>query len=342
LKGILTFSLEQESWTVQRIHPEFLRNPMAKSPEGIIAFLPRREDHVALPPVPIINISSHSTDHPVCSVLPDNVNIGELAATHLLEKGYRNFMYSGNQAASYSRDRAEGFFRVLRMNGYAKRVITSKPEQEQEAIRACTPPTGVFCATDARAARIAEGCRAHGYLIPQDIGIIGCDNDPLAALSCGFPLSSIDPAGEEVGWQAGRLLDQTLRGEAAPQLTRIAPVGVLSRESTDLLAMSDSLVVQVLQLMKKHATEPGSLSGLLTGVPASRSLVEKRFKEATGMTLLQYRKRLRLDHACALLKDGTLSVGEIMDRAGYTCRTRFHKEFRRYQGKTPLEYRRSR
>jgi len=246
----------------------------------------------------------------------------------------------GRGFSTYSEERAEGFQHQLHIRGFSKNVFQLRRMKELEgALKDARLPLGVFCATDGRAGDVAQVCRSVGLGIPQDVGLIGCDNDELGYLRAGVPLSSVDPNGGAVGWAAAKLLKDILAGRKREKTVIIPPKGLKARQSTDLLRTRDPLIAQTLQRIRELACAGSTIAEIIAPVPASRSSLEPRFKKVTGRTMLQEIKRVRLEEARRLLLESRWNVTDIMERCGYSCPTRFHREFKQHTRLTPRQYR---
>jgi len=340
LKGILEFCLSENQWQVGRMDPRYKGSLHEADIDGIIGFFPQKKDLEGLPSVPTVNISGSMPDPPLHTVVPNSIEIGRLAARHLLEQGYRNFAYTGTGGALYSLQRGEGFQHELNRLGFGEKILgLHRLRDVRPALKKTELPLGMFCATDSRAGDVARICQDQGLSVPQDVGLVGCDNDELGYLRAGVPLTSVHPNGEAVGWAAAKVLKDLLSGRRRKRMVTMPPLGLIARQSTDLMKTRDPLVAQILRCLREQALSGQTITQIIQPIPACRSAIESRFKQAVGRTLLQELKRIRLEEACRLLLESRMQVAEIMETCGYTCPKQFHREFKTQTRMTPRQYR---
>ena len=315
--------------------------------------------------LPVVNISGRVANVPLPSVLPDDHAAGRLAAEHLLERGFTHFGYAAIPGHAYSDRRLAGFAaaageagfdvatyglspdeHVDKKGGRGKKGKTDSGEKASEERRreywlAEQPkPLGLMACNDNRARQFVNACQRIGLRVPEDVALVGVDNDPLQCQTAGLPLSSVDLNCAKIGYEAARLLDSLFAGEAPPQEPLlIAPAGVVSRRSSDVMAIEDLDVLKAMQFIRDHATKPIGVEHVLAQVPLSRRALELRFRQAIGRGVHAQIRRMRIRHAQRLLIESDLAVGRIAELCGFTEPYYFSIAFRRETGMTPRAYR---
>jgi LacI family transcriptional regulator len=183
-------------------------------------------------------------------------------------------------------------------------------------------------------------CRQLDLHIPEQVALLGVDNDDLECHLCAPPLSSIELAGERIGYEAAKLLDGLMsRERISRRRITIPPIRVVTRQSTDTLAIQDEDVVAALAFIRATAHEEIDVEAILDRVPLSRRALERKFRELLGRTVLEEIRRVRLDLVKALLSDTNLAMPAIAVRCGFSGSRRLAVVFKQFVGTTPTTYR---
>ena len=362
IEGVTRFVREAEHWTV------FVEDdPSAKIPDfgrghfdGVIADLddPRIPKHVAGLRIPVVGVGAIREDCPwklaISTVSTNNRQIAVLAADHLLQRGLQHFAYCGVLTRTidpWNRQRRQTFVEQLRQRGQHCAVYTGRHsaahswEQLQEKLgswlMSLPKPVGLMAANDARARHVLEACRRLQLRVPDDVAVIGVDNDELICNLANPPLTSIVQGTEEIGYQAAVLLDRTIARQQ-PRLVQleIDPVAVITRQSTDLVATEDTVVSLAVLYIRQHACQGIQVTDVARQAGVSRSTLDGRFRHVVGRTVRAEIERIQLDAAQQLLVTTSLSVDEIARRAGFSSAQYMNAVFRRTLRQTPGHYRR--
>jgi LacI family transcriptional regulator len=201
-------------------------------------------------------------------------------------------------------------------------------------------PLGLMAANDARARHVLEACRAIGLRVPEDVAVLGVDNDEVICELTDPPLSSIEHGAANLGYQAAALLDRLMAGKKAKKLkTLIAPKEVVTRRSTDILAIEDHEVATAMAFIHRNRCTPIRISDVVEAVQVSRSTLETRFKAVTGRTMHGEIQRLQIDRARSMLATTDLPIKQISALAGFANVHYMTTIFRQSTGWTPAEYR---
>ena len=354
LAGIEGYILEHGPWSVYLgEHGRGDRPPdwLAKwDGDGIIARIENRRISGALQKmrVPIVDLSAAQLLPAAPIVTTDNAAIARLAVQHFTERGFRHFAYCGDGHFAWSVARGEYFSLFARSAGHPCAVYApagprgnSDTETDDIArwLRALPKPVAVFACYDAVGQRVLDACRRAGMAVPEEVAVLGVDNDELlCALSP--PLSSIKLNTHRTGWQAAAVLALMMEGETVPtEPQRIPPIGIVTRQSTDVLAVDDPLIARALLYIREHACEDIGVKDVLRHCPMARRTLEARLKTLLGRSPNEEILRVRLNRVKELLTGTELTLAEIADRAGFRHTEYLSVVFKRETGQPPSVYR---
>jgi len=305
----------------------------------------------------IVNVADSRRAGGDPSVVCDDIAIGRLGADHFLSRGYRHFAYAGFPGHGYSCNRWLGFRERVHASGFTPSAIgietaPSGPavwdrmaEDTADWVRDLPLPCAILACNDGRARMLAVTARQLGLRIPEDVAILGVDNDEFICVLSPVPLSSIEPDCRAIGREAARMILDLLAGRIAPQPAPrliIPPVRIVERRSTDALAVSDDHVARALRFIHTHALEPIGVDEIAGAAGLARRKLERAFREHTGASPYAEILRLRIEHAKALLATSRLKVSEISEQCGFATAPEFSVAFRKRTGVSPLKYRRER
>ncbi|MFT3787618.1 MAG: substrate-binding domain-containing protein [Tepidisphaeraceae bacterium] len=200
-------------------------------------------------------------------------------------------------------------------------------------------PVVVFCCNDAWAHRTLSAARRSSLHVPDEVAVLGVDDDELLNTVGALPLSSIAIPASKVGFEAARLLEAALNGTPAPILTTLPPVGVVPRMTTDRTTVDDPVVAEVLRFIKSNVSRPLMVDDVLEHHSISRRSLERRFRAALGRSVASELRRSRVERAKQLLINTTLTIEEIAAASGFTSPTLLGVVFRRIVGLSPSAFR---
>jgi LacI family transcriptional regulator len=299
--------------------------------------------------------SQSQPGHPLSrfsEVASDSAQAAAMAAGHLLERGFRHYAFVGTAGRVWSDRRQASFCQTVRAAGFTVWVFPAPVsrrdrvwEREQpilaQWLEHLPKPLGLMACNDDRGREVLEACRAAEIRVPEDLAVIGVDNDELLCDLADPPLSSVALNADGVGYRAAELLDLMMHGRTRkPQRLVAEPLYVVTRRSTEIVAIEDPEVVAALRFLHDHAAEPIRVEDVLRQLAISRRNLELRFQTAVGRTLHAELQRVRLERAQRLLIETDLPVPEVAQAAGYSTACYFIQVFRRAQGTTPAKYRR--
>ncbi|MFI4876991.1 MAG: substrate-binding domain-containing protein, partial [Blastopirellula sp. JB062] len=202
-------------------------------------------------------------------------------------------------------------------------------------------PIGLMACYDIKGQQILDICRELEIAVPEQVAVIGVDNDRLLCDLCDPPLSSVIPDTRTTGYEAASLLDRQMDGERlSGEGIFVPPLGIATRQSTDVTATDDPIIAKAMQFIREHACDGINVHDVLSVVPLSRRVLEYRFKEAAGKTPHEALVSVRLDRVRQLLRETQLSMADIADRTGFEHVEYMSVAFRKKTGMSPSEYRR--
>lgn len=302
--------------------------------------------------IPLIQVGNTADESQVSSVSVDERGIGTMAAEYLAGLGLKHFAYVGHGTWPFIRERLDGFTDALRRLGHDKmhhligqfydRRRRQRFERNLGAMLQALPrPCGLLAANDVLGVEIVTTCRNLGLRVPDDVAVLGVDDDELACELSEVPLSSIAQPFSSIGYEAARLLHQHLqRPRKRPTQLRLPPLRVVARASSDLIAVDDADVVAALRLINHHLAEPINVTWLIRQLPVARRSLERRFKALIGRTLLDQIHLVRFQKAKELLAESDLGLEVVAQRSGFANSRWLADSFRRELGTTPIRFRR--
>jgi len=359
VEGILEYARAHGGWSLTRL-PErldpsigWLKNWPG---DGAIVGIATEADAqlVSTLNFPVVNLMSYLAEPGVSTVMVDHHAIGRLAAEHLLERRFQRFGYYGTSGTWFAQLRREGFMAAIDKAGglcTVREVPVATADQhdwvgEDESLlawlKSLCAPVGILASTDLRARMVLDACARLGLRVPEDVAVVGVDNDPVVCEFSRPQLSSVSRNDREVGRRAAELLDQLIGGrEALSQPILIAPDGVIARQSTETLALDDPDVAEAVILIRQHLGEPFGVERLLGASQLSRRRLEYRFRQCLGCSPYTFIASLRVERARGLLMDPTKrTMKEIAGLCGYSDLRGFRLVFRRIARMDPSEFRR--
>jgi LacI family transcriptional regulator len=210
-----------------------------------------------------------------------------------------------------------------------------------EWVKGLAKPVAILCWNASSAREIVFACHEAGLHVPEEVAVLSQADDEALCETSLVPISGIAVSGEGIGHQAAEVLDGRMQGrKRLPQATLIAPLGIVTRQSTDTLAMGDPAVVRALSFLRQRATQPVRVGEMARHAGVSRRVLERRFMDLLHRSPADQIRRTHLDHACRLLIETDLPMGRVAELSGFSSQAYFSDLFRRQLGLTPVHYRR--
>jgi LacI family transcriptional regulator len=338
LLGIARYARERGGWLLH-------------APGGAVA--PITSDVAGLT-VPVVNVSARlrATPHPRVTV--DNLASGRVAAEHLIERGFKHLAFVSSDRHFYAESRHQGFVQRAREAGLAVSTFSQGTDREgwswegqQGALAtwagSLPRPAAIAACSDVRAQQVMDAIRACGLRSPEDIAVLGFDDDPLLCELSDPPLSSVATNFDQVGYVAASLLDRMMDGASVPPDTHLAvpPGRVTVRRSTDVFAVDDPEVAEAMRFIRARATQRVRVSDVLEAMPMSRRNLERRFVRVLGRTIFDDIRLAQLERAKQLLLQTDWPVYRVATEAGFNDSKHLALEFSKHLKQTPLAFRKA-
>jgi LacI family transcriptional regulator len=280
----------------------------------------------------------------------DSEGAVRLAVDHVLEKGLRHFGFVGIAGKIWSDLREHAFVREMAEAGYEALAYPCArrrrlPWGREQAIMSrwlagLPKPVGILACNDDRGREVLAACRQARLRVPEEVAVIGIDNDELLCDLSDPPLSSVALGAERAGFEAAALLDDLMAGRVKkPQRLVAAALGVVARRSTDVLVHEDPEVAAALRFIHDRAGQPIRVYDIVSSLGDARRTLEIRFRQALGRSIHEEIQRTRLERARQLLLETDLPLPKVARACGFRSPSYLAAVFHRHLGVTPVKYR---
>jgi LacI family transcriptional regulator len=357
LRGIAKYSRLHGPWTfywepggLDEVFPR-LKNLNA---DGIIMRDSELVKEVMSFGFPLIVVGHHFKKiQGVTNIISDSKAIGRMAADHILKSGLKHFAFCGFDDKPWSVERSVSFSARIKNAGFSTSIYKppSNPatltwEKEQDHLvkwlKSLPTPVGLMCCNDDRSQQALQACKIAELKVPDEVAIIGADNDELICELSDPPLSSVSVNFERAGYEGAAKLDQLMDGKKVDdEDILIYASHIVPRLSTDITAIDDPDVSRAVRYIRLHATENICVSDVVDVVPLSRRVLEKRFRDQLGTTILQEIRRVRTDKIAQMLIETNLSVSQIALSLGFNGNEHISRYFQREKNMSLLKYRKT-
>jgi LacI family transcriptional regulator len=299
--------------------------------------------------LPTVDLSAHRFLPELPCVETDDAVIADLAVEHFAEQGLRTFAYCGDPRFRWSVDRAEAFARGARLHGADSREFSLDAaamrahERRRLAtwLRELPRPVGVLACYDVVGQEVLEACSLADLRVPDDVAVLGVDNDELFCNLTSPPLSSIEPDALRTGFLAAELLDSMMAGRPrTADVRKVPPLRIATRRSSDIIAVDEPFLAAALRYIRDHADQALTVRSVVDHSPLSRRALEYRFTTVLGRTIHSEIVRVRMARVAALLASTDLPLPRIAERLGFAHSEYMGVIFKRHIGMSPGAYRR--
>jgi LacI family transcriptional regulator len=367
LRGIAKYTHLRGPWSCfseeRALHsgiPLWLKNWKG---HGIIARIEDRRMAAALLKLdcPVVDVLGNAKFAGIPTFDTDAQATARLAADFFLQAGFRHFGYCGYKQIPFSERRGAAFSAYLAKKGQKVLVFSPPlPSRAQSHIQAIERhglnmvkslahwlkrqprPLALFACNDVRAQQVLNACREHGIRVPEEVAVMGVDNDDVLCNLCDPPLTSIEPDTERLGYEAAALLDAMMQSRRIRNdFTLVPPIRVVERASTDMVAIQDPVAVQAVRFIRDNVHTGIAVKDVLTHVNRSRTDLEQRFRRWLDCSVHDEILRRRIDRACSLLQQTDLRLDEIARRTGFSTTSHLCRLFQTRLGRSPTQCRRS-
>ncbi|MCC5844168.1 MAG: substrate-binding domain-containing protein [Verrucomicrobia bacterium] len=293
---------------------------------------------------PKVVVTSNRFDLEAPRVINDDPEIGRMGARYLLSKGCPSLAFLHAEGCHFSKERRQGFLEITENSGIETRVLDLTNQimvpEAVKILRKLPSPVGILACSDLHARWLIESLEDPAKDIPSRFAILGVDNDTLDRALCPVPLSSIALSGRQIGYAAAETAIQWARGSHPPdEPVRIRPRGIITRQSTDMLAYKDPVVKKALTLICEKTEQFREVGDVVRALGIPRRTLEYRFNKVTGSSLGTLLTQARIRKASNLLSQTDLSIKEIAYLVGLSEPRMLSLIFKRETRETPSEYR---
>ena len=364
LRGIGQFIRAHRRWSthlpIRNISDEIPQWLNRTSMDGVILRTDNRKviQRIRQMKLPVVALywSSDLADMPL--VTSDETSLAQMAFGHFKARGFKHFAYCGLPGAQFSDQRREAFVSLLARKGISCHTYQPKAGKMEPTLAAAQSsammdendighwlkslpkPVALLACNDIRGRQILNACRQFEWAVPDEIAVIGVDNDQEQCELADPSLTSIIHNTEKMGYEAAVMLHGLIKGEPIKEMIlAFPPTGICSRQSTEGLAIQDAQVAKALHFMRNQIDTGINVQDVLNHVHLSRSTLERRFVDLLGRTPKEEIQRLRLNHVKQLLKETDFTLETIAELTGFSHPEYLPRIFKKNFGMTPTQYR---
>ncbi len=363
-RGVADFAESRADWLIlphERPElndlPDWLRKSRV---DGFIAYIPNRKLYrrISALRVPAVDVHGRCRTALIPVIESDAQVIASLALQFFLKSGFQHLAYCGYPSVFFSDQREEAFrsqAAALRRTAqiYAPASLpqvgedlyqfekgTATHEAELATwLRSLPKPVGLLACNDIRGQQVINACREAEIRVPEEVAVLGVDNDEIICRLCRPTLSTIEPDVERIGRLAGELIAAQLDGQSVQSSYQVPPRRVVERQSSDIVVADHPLVVNAARRIRDRDGPEVSVEQICEAVGTSRSTLDKLFLTHLGRSVAGEMTRIRVQRSQGLLLSSDLPLAEIARRCGFSSATYFCRFFKRIAGQTPDSYR---
>jgi LacI family transcriptional regulator len=347
IRGVMAFTHTKSRWIVSA-EPQWSFSDTTDierwDVDGLIVqtFSREFEKRVIKLGLPATNVSNFCEgEMHLPSVVPDDDAVAVMAADYLISLGFRQLAYCWGGSTQYGRFRLEGFRRRAAESGIRVHECNAATTRLDNWILGLPKPIGVLGCNDDWAHRILNAARQQSIRVPDELAVLGVDNDELFNALVTPSLSSVALPTEQIGYEAALQLDRLMNGEKLEsRVTLLPPVRIVPRASTDVLSIEDEDIVLAVRFIREHASEPLQVDDVLDHVPLSRRSLERRFQQLVRHSITDEIRQAHINRAKDLLVNTDLAMSQVATASGFTTATRLGIVFHKEVGQSPTEFRR--
>lgn len=359
LRGLIQYSKDHGPWLFYRL-PTYYKTMYGK--EGIVEWAKSWEadailakwDHegtnlLSTLNIPVVLQNFKSRSPYFSNLTGDYYGTGEMAAKFFIKRRFRNFAFYGNKDVIWSQERAAGFraevekvggnFHYFESEDLGGKEWSDVHVELDEWLLSLPKPVGLFACDDDFALRMSQICRINNIKIPEEISLLGVDNDDLICNLSDPPISSIVTDVEKGGYETGRLIDRMLKeGVTEPVDIIVKPSRIELRKSTEKYDISNEYITEIVNYIEDNFTTDIKIESLTAMVPLSRRNLEVKFKEEMGTTIYQFILGCRIDYFADLLIATERTLYDMALESGFNDCKNISRIFKKHKGHTPIEY----
>jgi len=363
LKGIMDYSKKHEPWVLCRMPPAFRQQ---YGIEGILSWAKKwKADAIIAQFDSVDNVDLFRENGIVAlaqdyksrfSTIPNITSdyklTGKMVADFFLQRGFKNFAFFGYKNACWSQERCEGFKDEITKFGFQKNFYAFHNQKLEELwyykqhpvskwLKSLPKPIALMACDDTQGQIITEICKICNLRIPEDIAVMGVDDDEMTCDLSDPSLSSVLLDVEKGGYDSAELIDKMVKSQNFDDYRDIfiSTSYIVQRQSTNVYPIQDKEIAKALKFIDECTLEKINVEDVVRQVALSRRLLEIRFKEFTKMSVYQYIMKKRMDRFAQLLLESNMPVTEVAAQIGITDMKNLSRQFKTIEGCSPLEYR---
>jgi len=321
--------------------------------DGVIMHEVYETDDIIKLGLPTISVPTSQRDRhsKINEIVVDNYAIGKMCAEHFSTRGFKNFAYCGYHGMPWSKERDMAFAENILQAGY-KTHIYEPPEaksrrlweEEQNYLanwlKKLPKPVGIMACNDERGEQVLEACGIAQLHVPEQVAVIGVDDDEMICDLSTPPLSSVALNAVKAGYKAAELLDKILTGKKIVNHTiLVEPTRIITRQSTDILAVKDPIVAEALRFINQNFKRPIQVSEVLSAVQTSHVTLLEKFHESIGRNIHEEIQRVRMEEFARMIIETDLPIYQISNKLNFTFYKHVSRQFKKQKGMSPSAYR---
>ena len=354
LAGVRRFAAERPGWSLYLEEHSRLETDQSWlegwTGHGVLARIESEEtaELVRRLNLPAVDLSASRLIPELPCVETDDAQIATWAVEHFTERGLRHFAFYGDSRFGWSRARAGAY--VSRVQHHAadahmfqievKRTRARERERLVAWLRELPKPVGILACYDIAGRELLEACKLASLQVPDEVAVLGVDNDELFCNLTSPPLSSVQPDTMRTGFLAAQILDEMMAGRAQGAGVRhIPPLRVAARQSSDIFSVDDPVVARALRFIRENAAASTTVSTVLRHVGFSRRALDHRFVSLVGRTVHAEIVRARMAQVADLLTSTDWPLQRIAERLQFSHAEYMGVMFKKHTGRSPGEYR---
>ena len=364
-RGVANFAETRDDWLIlAHERPELDGLPgwlKTARVNALIAYIPNRKlhDKISALGVPVVDVHGRCRSPRIPVIESDDQVIVRLAFEFFLQSGFQNLAYCGYPSVFFSDQREEAFrVQASKLKGVHiytpsahqrvgedlyrfEKGVTARDADLSKWLQSLPKPVAILACNDIRGQQVINACRETGIRMPEEVAVLGVDNDQIICRLCRPTLSSIEPDVEKIGFLAAQWIADQLEGKPVARRQLVPPRQVVQRASTDTVVANHPAVVQAARLIRDESYSEASVEQICEVTRLSRSTLDKLFLSHLGRSVAGEITRVRLQRSQNLLRNSNLSLAEIATSCGFSSSTYFCRFFKRTTGQTPNAYRKS-
>lgn len=360
LRGVINYSKECGYWIFYRL-PSYYKSLYGK--EGIVKWATDWKADAIIAQwdtegktllkdlnIPVVLQNFRERSDYFSNLTGSYTDTGVMAAQYFLQKRFKNFAFYGNKGVIWSQERALGFKNEVEKHGGAFSIFETESLSDEQWgashdeldkwLISLPKPVAIFACDDTFALQISQICKLNNISIPDEIALLGVDNDEMICNLSDPPISSVLLDVEKGGYEAARLLHQMVKEKRnVPFNIVIKPLRIVVRKSTEKIVIHNNHVRTVVEYIQKNYITLKSIDELVGVVPLSRRILEIKFKDEMGVSIYQYIIQCRIEHVANLLITTDKTLFDIVLQSGFNDSKNISRIFKKYKNCTPYEYR---